>query len=50
MLTMERSSSAPYPRSAGSPRGLARRDALLTAVVDDLAVNGLVSLSDFRRQ
>jgi AcrR family transcriptional regulator len=34
-----------YPRSAGSPRGEARRQALLELVTDDLAVNGLVGFS-----
>jgi AcrR family transcriptional regulator len=36
---------AGYRRSAGSPRGEARRLALLTRVTDDLAVNGLVDFS-----
>jgi AcrR family transcriptional regulator len=36
---------AGYRRSAGSPRGEARRRALLGRVVDDLAVNGLVDFS-----
>jgi DNA-binding transcriptional regulator YbjK len=36
---------AAYRRSAGSPRGLARKEALLRAVVDDLAVNGLADFS-----
>jgi AcrR family transcriptional regulator len=35
----------PYRRSAGSPRGQARKEALLHAVVDDLAVNGLADFS-----
>lgn len=34
-----------YRRSAGSPRGQARKEALLHAVVDDLAVNGLADFS-----
>lgn len=34
-----------YRRSAGSPRGEARRRQLLERVVDDLAVNGLVDFS-----
>lgn len=40
-------SSAPagYRRSAGSPRGEARRRELLDRVTDDLAVNGLVDFS-----
>lgn len=45
MLAMERSSSATYRRSVGSPRGLARREALLTAVADDLAANGLADFT-----
>jgi AcrR family transcriptional regulator len=45
MATMEASSSAGYRRSAGSPRGRARREAVLTAVVDDLAANGLADFS-----
>src|SRR6201992_1973945 len=36
---------AGYRRSAGSPRGEARRRALLDRVADDLAVNGLVDFS-----
>jgi AcrR family transcriptional regulator len=36
---------ASYRRSAGSPRGQARKQALLRAVVDDLAVNGLAGFS-----
>jgi len=36
---------ATYRRSAGSPRGLARKEALLRAVVDDLAANGLADFS-----
>ena len=36
---------AGYRRSAGTPRGEARRRALLDRVVDDLAVNGLVDFS-----
>jgi AcrR family transcriptional regulator len=36
---------AAYRRSAGSPRGQARKEALLRAVVDDLAVNGLADFS-----
>src|SRR5947207_15948675 len=36
---------AAYRRSAGSPRGEARRRELLDRVVDDLAVNGLVDFS-----
>src|SRR5215472_17752856 len=34
-----------YRRSAGSPRGEARRRELLERVSDDLAVNGLVDFS-----
>jgi hypothetical protein len=34
-----------YRRSAGTPRGEARRQELLERVVDDLAVNGLVDFS-----
>jgi AcrR family transcriptional regulator len=34
-----------YRRSAGSPRGQARKEALLRAVVDDLATNGLADFS-----
>lgn len=37
--------ASPYRRSSGSARGLARRDALLSAVVDDLAANGLGDIS-----
>ena len=36
---------AGYRRSAGSPRGEARRQELLDRVTDDLAVNGLVDFS-----
>jgi DNA-binding transcriptional regulator YbjK len=36
---------AGYRRSAGSPRGEARRQELLRRVTDDLAVNGLVDFS-----
>ena len=36
---------ASYRRSAGSPRGAARRADLLERVADDLAVNGLVDFS-----
>src|SRR5260370_42108943 len=36
---------ARYRRSAGSPRGQARRRQLLDRVTDDLAVNGLVDFS-----
>jgi AcrR family transcriptional regulator len=36
---------AGYRRSAGSPRGQARRRELLERVADDLAVNGLVDFS-----
>jgi len=36
---------AGYRRSAGSPRGEARRQDLLERVTDDLAVNGLVDFS-----
>ena len=36
---------AGYRRSAGTPRGEARRQELLGRVVDDLAVNGLVDFS-----
>ena len=36
---------AGYRRSAGTPRGEARRRELLERVVDDLAVNGLVDFS-----
>ena len=36
---------AGYRRSAGSPRGQARRRELLDRVADDLAVNGLVDFS-----
>ncbi|MFF4597908.1 TetR/AcrR family transcriptional regulator [Amycolatopsis sp. NPDC001319] len=36
---------AGYRRSAGSPRGEARRRELLARVTDDLAVNGLVDFS-----
>jgi AcrR family transcriptional regulator len=36
---------AGYRRSAGSPRGEARRQELLARVIDDLAVNGLVDFS-----
>ena len=37
--------SAGYRRSAGSPRGEARRRELLDRVTDDLAVSGLVDFS-----
>jgi AcrR family transcriptional regulator len=37
--------TAGYRRSAGTPRGEARRRELLDRVVDDLAVNGLVDFS-----
>jgi AcrR family transcriptional regulator len=37
--------STSYRRSAGSPRGQARKEALLRAVVDDLAANGLADFS-----
>lgn len=36
---------ASYRRSTGSPRGQARKEALLHAVVDDLAANGLADFS-----
>src|SRR6202453_5472131 len=36
---------AGYRRSAGTPRGEARRQDLLDRVTDDLAVNGLVDFS-----
>jgi AcrR family transcriptional regulator len=36
---------ASYRRSTGSPRGQVRKEALLRAVVDDLAVNGLAGFS-----
>src|SRR5215468_4479595 len=36
---------ARYRRSAGSPRGEARRRELLDRVTDDLALNGLVDFS-----
>jgi AcrR family transcriptional regulator len=36
---------AGYRRSAGTPRGEARRQALLEKITDDLAVNGLVDFS-----
>jgi AcrR family transcriptional regulator len=39
------SGRAGYRRSAGSPRGEARRRELLARVTDDLAVNGLVDFS-----
>lgn len=39
------SARAGYRRSAGSPRGEARRRELLDRVTDDLAVNGLVGFS-----
>jgi AcrR family transcriptional regulator len=39
------SGRAGYRRSAGSPRGEARRRELLDRVTDDLAVNGLVDFS-----
>jgi AcrR family transcriptional regulator len=34
-----------YRRSTGSPRGQARKEALLRAVIDDLAANGLADFS-----
>lgn len=37
--------TAGYRRSAGSPRGTARRQELLAAVTDDLSRNGLVDFS-----
>jgi AcrR family transcriptional regulator len=37
--------AASYRRSTGSARGQARKDALLRAVVDDLAANGLANYS-----
>src|SRR5215471_14981434 len=37
--------TAGYRRSAGTPRGQARRAQLLERVVDDLAANGLVDFS-----
>ena len=39
------SRGATYRRSAGSPRGEARRQELLERVTDDVAVNGLVDFS-----
>lgn len=39
------SESAGYRRSAGTKRGLRRREELLDAVVEDLAANGLVDFS-----
>jgi len=43
--TAERADRPTYRRSAGSARGLARREQLLERVTDDLAVNGLVDFS-----
>jgi AcrR family transcriptional regulator len=43
--TGEPPKKAAYRRSAGSPRGQARRRELLERVTDDLAVNGLVDFS-----
>ncbi|WP_433247460.1 hypothetical protein [Actinomadura nitritigenes] len=43
--TGEPPKKAAYRRSAGSPRGEARRRELLERVTDDLAVNGLVDFS-----
>ncbi|QKG21183.1 TetR/AcrR family transcriptional regulator [Actinomadura verrucosospora] len=43
--TGEPPKKAGYRRSAGSPRGEARRRELLERVTDDLAVNGLVDFS-----
>lgn len=37
--------AATYRRSAGSPRGLARRQQLLEQITDDVAVNGLSNLT-----
>ena len=45
MTERARTEPAGYRRSAGSPRGEARREDLLNRVVDDLAVNGLVDFS-----
>jgi DNA-binding transcriptional regulator YbjK len=46
MSTSRGSRSAPgYPRSVRSPRGEARRTALLAAVAEDLKVNGLADFS-----
>jgi len=45
MLGMETAPPGTYRRSAGSPRGQARREALLAAVADDLAANGLADFS-----
>ena len=46
VLQPDGSSSAPsYRRSARSPRGEARRRALLDQVTDDIAINGLVEFS-----
>lgn len=42
---MSESKEPGFRRSAGTPRGLARRAALLTAVVEDLAANGLADYS-----
>ena len=39
------SGPAGYRRSAGTPRGQARRQDLLERITDDLAVNGLVDFS-----
>lgn len=44
-MTGTNSGEAGYRRSAGSPRGEARRRELLDRVVDDLAVNGMVDFS-----
>jgi AcrR family transcriptional regulator len=43
-MTSEPSAPA-YRRAAGTQRGLARKEALLTAVVDDLATEGLTDFS-----
>jgi AcrR family transcriptional regulator len=43
--TEEQQRRPAYRRSAGSPRGEARRAALLDKVTDDLAANGLVDFS-----
>jgi AcrR family transcriptional regulator len=45
MLTGVDTSAGNYRRSAGTPRGEARRRELLGRVTDDLAVNGLVDFS-----
>ena len=42
---MSESNEPGYRRSAGTPRGLARRAALIAAVADDLAANGLTDFS-----